>query len=63
MPIAMARKPLIGTVEANWREHGTGALNIDGCRVAVSDAALTVMVFIAKLPCVSEMVLPVLLML
>jgi len=33
-PICMARKPLIGTVEANWREHGTGALNIDGCRVA-----------------------------
>jgi site-specific DNA-methyltransferase (adenine-specific) len=31
-PICMARKPLIGTVEANWREHGTGALNIDGCR-------------------------------
>lgn len=33
-PIVLARKPLIGTVEANWREHGTGALNIDGCRVA-----------------------------
>jgi DNA modification methylase len=33
-PICMARKPLIGTVDANWREHGTGALNIDGCRVA-----------------------------
>jgi site-specific DNA-methyltransferase (adenine-specific) len=32
-PICMARKPLIGTVEANWLEHGTGALNIDGCRV------------------------------
>jgi hypothetical protein len=31
-PIVLARKPLIGTVEANWREHGTGALNIDGCR-------------------------------
>lgn len=37
-PICMARKPLIGTVEANWREHGTGALNIDGCRVAMSAA-------------------------
>lgn len=34
-PITVARKPLIGTVEANWREHGTGALNIDGCRVPV----------------------------
>lgn len=32
-PICMARKPLIGTVEANWREHGTGALNVKGCRV------------------------------
>lgn len=32
-PITMARKPLAGTVEANWREHVTGALNIDGCRV------------------------------
>ncbi|MGV8823003.1 DNA-methyltransferase [Methylibium petroleiphilum] len=34
-PICVARKPLIGTVEANWREHSTGALNIDGCRVLV----------------------------
>ena len=33
-PIVLARKPLIGTVEANWREHGTGALNIDGCRIS-----------------------------
>lgn len=32
-PITMARKPLVGTVEANWRDWGTGALNIDGCRV------------------------------
>lgn len=32
-PITVARKALIGTVEANWREHGTGALNIDACRV------------------------------
>lgn len=32
-PICMARKTLVGTVEANWRKHGTGALNIDGCRV------------------------------
>lgn len=36
-PIILARKPLIGTVEANWREHGTGALNIDGCRVGWPD--------------------------
>lgn len=36
-PITMARKPLAGTVDANWRAHGTGALNIDGCRVAHDD--------------------------
>jgi site-specific DNA-methyltransferase (adenine-specific) len=36
-PICMARKPLAGTVEANWREHGTGALNIDGCRIENPD--------------------------
>ena len=36
-PIVMARKPLVGTVEANWRKHGTGALNIDGCRVPTDD--------------------------
>lgn len=29
----LARKPLIGTVAANVLAHGTGALNIDGCRV------------------------------
>lgn len=33
-PITVARKPLVGTVAANVLEHGTGALNIDGCRVA-----------------------------
>lgn len=32
-PIVLARKPLIGTVAANYEMHGTGALNIDGCRV------------------------------
>lgn len=32
-PITMARKPLIGTVAANVQAHGTGALNIDGCRI------------------------------
>lgn len=32
-PIVLARKPLIGTVVANVLAHGTGALNIDGCRV------------------------------
>ena len=32
-PITLARKPLCGTVAANVQQHGTGALNIDGCRV------------------------------
>lgn len=32
-PICLGRKPLIGTVAANVLEHGTGALNIDGCRI------------------------------
>lgn len=32
-PITVARKPFKGTVAANVMEHGTGALNIDGCRV------------------------------
>lgn len=32
-PIVVARKPIRGTVAANVLEHGTGALNIDGCRV------------------------------
>jgi len=36
-PIVVARKPLIGTVAANVLTHGTGALNIDGCRVAAGD--------------------------
>lgn len=32
-PICVARKPLVGTVAANVLEFGTGALNIDACRV------------------------------
>lgn len=35
-PIVLARKPLIGTVAENVLEHGTGAINIDGCRVESS---------------------------
>lgn len=33
-PITAARKPLRGTVAENVLAHGTGAINIDGCRVA-----------------------------
>lgn len=32
-PIIMARKPLAGTVAENVERWGTGALNIDGCRI------------------------------
>lgn len=32
-PVTVARKPFKGTAAANVLEHGTGALNIDGCRV------------------------------
>ena len=32
-PIVFARKPLDGTVAGNVLTHGTGALNIDACRV------------------------------
>lgn len=33
-PITVARKPFASTVAANVLQWGTGALNIDGCRVA-----------------------------
>jgi site-specific DNA-methyltransferase (adenine-specific) len=36
--ICVARKPLIGTVAANVLEHGTGALNIDGCRIPTNES-------------------------
>lgn len=36
-PIVVARKPLEGTVAANVQAHGTGAINVDGCRVATGD--------------------------
>lgn len=36
-PICLARKPLVGTVAENVLKHGTGALNIDGCRVPMGD--------------------------
>lgn len=32
-PIVMARKPVIGTIAENVLQYGTGAINIDGCRV------------------------------
>ena len=35
--VVVARKPLIGTVAATVLTHGTGALNIDGCRISMSN--------------------------
>lgn len=42
-PIIVARKLLCGTVAENVLTHGTGGINVDGCRVASSDqiAAVT----------------------
>jgi DNA modification methylase len=37
-PICMGRKPLVGTVAENVALYGTGALNIDACRVHADDA-------------------------
>jgi site-specific DNA-methyltransferase (adenine-specific) len=36
-PITMARKPLSGTVAETVLQHGTGAINVDGCRVKIDD--------------------------
>ena len=33
----LLRKPLAGTVAATVLKHGTGAINIDGCRIAYED--------------------------
>jgi hypothetical protein len=40
--ICVARKPLAGTVAANVLAHGTGALNIDGCRIEADARPLVV---------------------
>jgi len=36
-PIVVARKPLIGTVAGNVLAYGTGALNVDECRIPSDD--------------------------
>jgi site-specific DNA-methyltransferase (adenine-specific) len=38
-PILIARKPLGGTVAATVLAHGTGAINVDACRVGMSEPA------------------------
>lgn len=40
-PIIVARKPLEGTVAHNVMEYGTGAINIDGCRVPINGERLS----------------------
>jgi site-specific DNA-methyltransferase (adenine-specific) len=34
----LARKPLVGTVAANVLAHGTGGINVDGCRIGTDEA-------------------------
>jgi site-specific DNA-methyltransferase (adenine-specific) len=36
-PIIVARKPLCGTVAENVLTHGTGGINVDGCRIPFLD--------------------------
>ena len=36
-PVVVARKPLVGTVASNVLAWGTGALNVDGCRISMGD--------------------------
>ena len=40
-PITVARKPLAGTVAENVLAHGTGGINVDGCRIG-DDVTVTV---------------------
>jgi DNA modification methylase/transcriptional regulator with XRE-family HTH domain len=40
-PLCIARKPLAGTVAGNVLAHGTGALNIDACRVGTESTTRT----------------------
>jgi site-specific DNA-methyltransferase (adenine-specific) len=36
-PITVARKPFRGTVAANVTTHGTGAINVDACRIGMGE--------------------------
>ena len=35
-PVVLARKPFKGTVAGNVLAHGTGAINVDGCRIGTT---------------------------
>jgi len=39
-PIVVARKPLVGTVAQNVERYGTGAINVDGCRIPTNGESL-----------------------
>ena len=39
-PIILARKPLTGTVAANVTQYGTGAINVDGCRIGTDTVTI-----------------------
>ena len=39
-PILVARKPFSGTVAQNLEEHGTGAINVEACRVGVEPVTI-----------------------
>jgi site-specific DNA-methyltransferase (adenine-specific) len=39
-PIIVARKPLCGTVAENVLTHGTGGINVDGCRVGTEEVTI-----------------------
>jgi DNA modification methylase/transcriptional regulator with XRE-family HTH domain len=41
-PICLGRKPLIGTVAENVLAHGTGAINIDACRIGTDGGSVTI---------------------
>ena len=40
-PIVLARKPLDGTLDQNLAEHRTGAMNIDACRIELTQEDTT----------------------
>jgi site-specific DNA-methyltransferase (adenine-specific) len=40
-PWVLARKPLVGTVADNVLAYGTGAINVDGCRVGTGGGTIT----------------------
>ena len=41
-PIVIARKPFRGSLTDNYIKHGTGAINVDGCRLVTSDSTLRI---------------------